>query len=269
MFYNEQQGDEATMVAKIKSGQLDGATLTSVGLARIHKPVLALQIPGLFRSWAQLDAAREALSADFAKGFADAGFVLGGWGDVGAMHLMTKGAEVRVPEDLRGRKPLTWRDDVIGPVLYQVIGGVTPVPLSVPEVIGALGTGAVDVLGAPALAVEQLQWASKLDTIGEDATVFAIGGMVMSRKRVEALPADLRAILEDTGKVAGAALSARIRKEDAAAFERLKGRMTVVRLREDEKARWATVLKQTGERLGQGTFAPELLVRLGKLAGLP
>ena len=62
-------------------------------------------------------------------------------------------AEVRVPDDLRGRKPLTWRDDVIGPVLYQVIG-VTPVPLSAPEVIGALGTGAVDVLGAPALAVE-------------------------------------------------------------------------------------------------------------------
>src|SRR5262245_55710276 len=50
-FYNGQQGDEATMVAKMKSGQIDGATLTSIGLAKIHKPVLALQIPGLFRSW--------------------------------------------------------------------------------------------------------------------------------------------------------------------------------------------------------------------------
>src|SRR5262249_29596067 len=103
--------------------------------------------------------------------------------------------------------------------------------------------------------------------IGDDASVFAIGAMVFSQPRVEALPEDLRAILRDTGRVASSALAARIRKEDAAAFERLKARMTVVRLTDDEKARWAAVLKQTGERLAQGTFAPELLARLVKLAG--
>jgi TRAP-type C4-dicarboxylate transport system substrate-binding protein len=267
VFYNAQQGDEASMVAKMRSGQLDGATLTAIGLSKIYKPVLALQIPGLFRSWDKLDAARAALAPELEKGFADAGFTLGGWGDVGAMHLMTKGAPVRVPEDLRGRKPLTWREDVIGPTLYQIIGGVTPVPLSAPEVLSSLGTGAVDVLSAPALAAEQLQWTSRLDCIGEDATVFAIGAMVLVTKRIEALPEDLRAILRDTGKVAAAALAARIRKEDAAAFERLKARMTVIKLSEDEKARWAKVLKQMGERLARGTFPPELLQKLVKLAG--
>ncbi len=268
IFYNGQQGDEAAMVAKMKSGQLDGATLTSIGLAKIHKPVLALQIPGLFRSWEKLDLARDALSGEIAKGFSDAGFLLAGWGDVGAMHLMSKGFAVRVPEDLRGRKPLTWRDDVIGPVLYQVVGGVTPVPLSAPEVLTSLGTGAVDVISAPALAAEQLQWTSRLDHIGEDASVFAVGAMVMAKKRVEALPDDLRTILQETGKVAAGALASRIRKEDAAAFERLKTKMTVVSLAEGEKAKWAAVLRQTGERLGQGTFAPELLARLMKLAGV-
>lgn len=267
LYYNGQQGDEAAMVTKMKSGQLDGATLTSIGLAKIHKQVLALQIPGLFRSWEKLDAARDAIAPELAKGFSDAGFVLAGWGDVGAMHLMSKGFAVRTPEDLRGKKPLTWRDDVIGPVLYQVIGGVTPVPLSAPEVLSSLGTGAVDVISAPALAAEQLQWTSRLDHIGEDASVFAIGAMVMTQKRVESLPEDLRAILQETGKVASRALAARIRKEDAAAFERLKTRMTVVQLGEGERARWEKVLRQTGERLAQGTFAPELLGRLVKLGG--
>jgi TRAP-type C4-dicarboxylate transport system substrate-binding protein len=267
-FWNGQQGDEAAMVAKMKSGQLDGATLTSVGLAKIYKPVLALQIPGLFRSWEKLDAARAALAPELEKGIADAGFTLGGWGDVGAIHLMSKGFAVRVPEDFRGRKPLTWREDQIGPTLFQVIGGVTPVPQSAPEVLSSLGTGAIDVLSAPALAAEQLQWASRLDHIGEDASVFAIGAMVFVTKRIDALPEDLRAILRDTGKVAASALAARIRKEDAAAFERLKGRMTVVKLTEEEKAKWASVLRQTAERLAKGTFPAELMERLVKLAGV-
>ena len=44
------------------------------------------------------------------------------------------------------------------------------------------------------------------------------------------------------------------------------GIKTVVTLREDEKAKWAAVLRQTGERLAQRTFAPELLARLVKLS---
>src|ERR1044072_165182 len=55
-FYNGQQGDEAAMVAKMKSGQLSGAAVTAVGLSKIYKPILALQMPGLFSSWAKLDA---------------------------------------------------------------------------------------------------------------------------------------------------------------------------------------------------------------------
>src|SRR4051812_33240765 len=45
-FYNGQQGDEGAMVGKMKSGQLDGAAVTAVGLSKIYKPILALQIPG-------------------------------------------------------------------------------------------------------------------------------------------------------------------------------------------------------------------------------
>jgi len=266
VYYNGIQGDEGTMVGKMKTGQLDAAALTSVGLAKIYRPILALQIPGLFRTWEKLDNARNALSGEFEKGLLDAGFTLGGWGDVGIVRMMTKGLEIRVPEDLRGKKPLTWRDDVIGPALYQIIGGVTPVPLSAPEVLGALGTGAVDIVSAPALAAEQLQWTNKLTHIAAEGAVMAIGGMIFRTPRVAALPPDLLEILKSTGKVAGAALSTRIRNEDAAAFARLKSKMTVVTLTEAEKKQWATTLIELGKRLAQGTFPPELVKKLVELA---
>ena len=57
VFYNGTQGDDGTMIGKLKAGQLDGAAVSSIGLAQVHKPILALQIPGLFRSWETLDKA--------------------------------------------------------------------------------------------------------------------------------------------------------------------------------------------------------------------
>lgn len=265
-FYSGQQGDEAAMVGKMKSGQLDGAAVTAVGLGKIYKPIAALQLPGLFASWAKLDNARSALKGEFEKGAGDAGFSILGWGDVGAVRTLSKGFAVRAPDDLKGKKPSMWRDDLIQPVLYQVVVGVTPVPLNVPEVLPQLNAGAINVVTAPALAAEQLQWSSRLDTVVAEASAFAIGGIVFASKRLDALPADLRAIVVDTGKVAAAALGTRIRNEDGAAFERLKGKMKVVTLSAAERAAWDGVFKQVRQRLAQGTFSPELIARLEGLA---
>ena len=261
-FYNGQQGDEGGMVGKMKSGQLDGAAVTAVGLSKIYKPILALQIPGLFTSWGKLDAARDAMKGEFEQGIRDGGFSLVGWGDVGQAHLMSKGFEVRTPDDLKGKKPYMWRDDIVAPVLYQVIGGITPVPLGVPEVLPQLNTGAVNIVMAPALAAEQLQWAPKLDHIVDQTAATAIGALVFSTKRLDALPADLRQILTDTGTVAASALTARIRSEDTAAFGRMKGKMTVVTLTADEQSKWNGVFTQVRAKLGQGTFSPDLIAKL-------
>lgn len=265
-FFNGQQGDEAAMVGKMKSGQLDGAAVTGVGLSKIYKPILALQIPGLFTNWAKLDAARDAMKGDFEKGIHDAGFKLVGWGDVGAVHLMSKGIQVKSPDDMKGQKPYMWRDDLTQPVLFQVIGGVTPVPLNTPEVLPNLNTGAINILYSPALTAEQLQWSSKLDTVVADVAFLSIGALVLSSKRLDALPQDLRDIVTDTGKIAASALTKRIRTEDDAAFDRLKGKMTNVNRSADDKAKWEGIYKQVRQRLALGTFSPDLIGKLEALA---
>lgn len=261
-FFGGQQGDEAAMVAKLKNGQLDAAAVSAVGLSKIHKPILALQMPGLFSSWAKLDAARDSMKGDFEKGVRDAGFQIIGWGDVGVVRLMSKGFAVRSPNDMQGKKPYMWRDDPMQPIEFQLVGGVTPVPLNVPEVLPNLNTGAINIVKAPALAAEQLQWASKLDTITDDIAALAIGALVLSSKRLDALPEDLKAILLDTGRIAASALTKRIRDEDAAAFARMKAKMTVVTLTADEKSKFAALYKQTRQRLAQGTFSAELVTKL-------
>ncbi|WP_437939260.1 TRAP transporter substrate-binding protein DctP [Sorangium sp. So ce341] len=261
-FYNGTQGDEDAMIAKIKGGQLHGAAVTGVGLGKVYKPILALQMPGLFTSWSKLDKARDALKTDFEKGAKDAGFFISGWFDVGLVRTMSKGFAIKVPGNLKGKKPHYIRADAILPVLYSTIGGVSGVPLNVPEVLPNLNTGAVNVVSAPCLAAEQLQWAGKLDNLNDAVIATAIGAVVFSSKTIDALPADLKAILTDTGKVAVSALTTKVRSEDDAACSRLKAKMTVTTPSADDKTKWEAVFKQTRQKLGQGTFSPDLVKKV-------
>lgn len=257
--------DEAGMVEKMKAGKLDGAAVTAVGLSKIYKPILALQLPGLFKSWAKLDAARDAMKGEFEKGVKAAGFTLAGWGDVGQVRIMSKGIVVRTPGDLRDSKPYMWRDDFMAPALYDVLGA-KPVPLSVPEVLPMLIRGGVNVVMTATLAVEQLQWAPRLDNIVSTVSSSRIGALVFSNKRLDALPADLRKIVVDTGRIAAAALTTRIRNEDSAAFDRLKEKMTVITLTDAESAKWDAAYKRARQKLAMDEFSPELVEKLEALS---
>lgn len=266
IFFNGSQGDEAAMVAKMKSGALDGAGVSAVGLGKIYKPILALQMPGLFPSWAKLDSARNALKTEFEAGMTEAGFTHVGWGDVGADRIYSKGFAVRSPQDFRGKKPFTWRDNDISTAFFQMVGGVSAIPLSMPEVLPQLNTGGVNAVVSSASWVEQLQWASKLDTVRTDVVSFAIGAIVFKADKLNALPTDLKAVLMDTGKVATNALTKRIRSEDDAAFGRAKTKMTVVTLSAAEQEAWKTFYAQVRQKLTQGTFSSDLVTRLETLA---
>ena len=265
VYYNGQQGDDGTMIGKLKAGQLDGAAVSSIGLAHIHKPVLALQMPGVFRTWAAFDKARDSVKGDFERAFAKEGFLVG-FGDLGRLRGFTKGVVIKRPSDLKGRKVLSFRNDVVGPTVYQVVPGASIVQLSATEVLPALRSQSLDVVNAPALAAEQLQWTPHLDHMAA-ASVMAMGGLVWSKKRVDSLPGDLRTIMGDTGKVAEAALRKRIREEDDASFARLKEKMTVVTLSDDDKRAWKDVFTKVIERLKQGTFDPALVDKLVGMAG--
>ena len=121
--WNGVAGPEENVVGKIRSGQMTGAAITAVGLSSIHKPIVALQMPGAFQTWAELDKARDALRPQFDKAMTDEGFYVSGWGDVGIARTMSRGFAVANPKDVKGKSPANLREDIIGPKVYEVIGG--------------------------------------------------------------------------------------------------------------------------------------------------
>jgi TRAP-type C4-dicarboxylate transport system substrate-binding protein len=257
-FWNGQQGDEGAMVGKMRTGQLDGAAITATGLSMIYKDVLVLELKGLFKDWDRLDVARTAMRAGFDAEFAKQGFKVVGWGDVGLSHFMSKGFDVRVPADLKHRSTFFLTGDPIEPMFYSIVGDVTPKQVSVPEILTGLTSNTINVMDAPALAAEQLQWASRLDHINTAVVNAEIGAIVFSSAKLKSLPADAAAALLETGKVATDALTVRIRREDAAAFARLKARMVAHDPNPEELGQWAKVFADTRARLRGATFDPKV-----------
>jgi TRAP-type C4-dicarboxylate transport system substrate-binding protein len=267
VYYNAVQGDEHTMVTKMKSGQLDGAALTSVGLSQIYRNVLVLQLPGVIDSWAALDKVRTEMQPDLEKSFANEGFTVVGWGDVGLVRQMSKGFAIKRPSDMKGKSPGVWRDEPMGPTVYATIGGIVPVPVSVPEVLPALRQGKINVVNAPALAAEQLQWVAYFDHVGSNVSVCAIGGTIFRKKALDDLPADVRQAFTDIQKRMDKSNASRVRGLDEQAYERMKSKMTVVDMSQADMDEWAKVLREAVKRLSQGTFDKAMVDRVLKITG--
>lgn len=265
-FYGNQQGDEVAMVGKMRTRQLDGAAITATGLAQIYRNVLTVQLPGLFTDWSRLDVVRNKLRPAFDAEFDKQGFKILGWGDVGIAHVMTNGFAAHVPADLQHRNGFFLPGNPIEATFWQVVGSANPKELTVPEILPALTAGTINVVEAPALASEQLQWSSLLDNINTMTTGYEIGALVFTASRINSLPQDLRDILLTTGQNAATALTNSIRHEDDLSFARLKGRMTAYEPSPADRAAWAAHFAQIRSTLRGSTFDPAVFDKVVCLA---
>jgi len=266
-YFNQTQGSEVTMVDKMLAKQLDVVAVTSVGLGKIDKRLLALQAPGTIRSWKALDGVRSALGTEF-EGFLTAKKVaLVTWGDVGYAHFISKGFAVHTPDDLKGKNPWIYPDEPIQKAVFGKIGGVNPFPIDLMQVGTSIDTGKINCMSISLLAAEMLQWNSKFDNGVEDVEGIVAGAVVMSQDRLDALPADVKTTILDTGHKMGdssSGLKALIRAEDAAAWTRFKARsgVQIYSPNDADKAKWKTVFDATRVTLKAGTFDAGLVGRI-------
>jgi len=265
--WNGQAGDEVLMVQKMRSGQLDGAAITAVGLAQTGvTDVLLFQMPGLFSNWGKLDSARNALKDEFNKAFEAKGFTVGGWGDVGAAKTMTVGFEVHHPGDLKGKACFFVAGDAVQPAIFTAIGSITPKQMTIAEILPGLSSGSINVVIAPPLAAEQLQWASRITHISSQTAAFGIGALIFSSARLQAIPQNLRDQVTTRGNEMSARLTASIRNKDAEAYNRLKTSKAAYDLSAGEKQEWADLFTRVRQQLRGTTFTPAMFDRVVQLA---
>jgi len=268
--WNGQAGDEVLMVQKIRTGQLDAAAVTALGLAQTGvTDILLFDLPGLFTSWEKLDAARDALKGEYDRLFESKGFTVLGWGDVGELKTMTVGFEVHHPTDLRGKGVFFMPGDPIQPRVYAAIGGITPKQVSLNEILPGLQGGSLNVLVAPPLAAEQLQWTSRITHISTETLAFAIGAFIASSARMQALSPQFREVIARRGQESSDRLNRLVRRLDVEAYARLKASRVAYSPSDSDRNEWRDVFIKVSTQLRGSVFTPSLFDRVVQLAGNP
>ncbi|MCB9728821.1 MAG: TRAP transporter substrate-binding protein DctP [Deltaproteobacteria bacterium] len=216
------QGDEKEVVEKMKSGQLQMAAITVVGLAKIVPDTIVFQLPGLYDSPAELDRVRTALAPQIEASMEAAGFILLGWGDVGPLYIFSN-TPVVAPDDLKKTKFWTWTDDPVGPAVAR-LAGTAGVPLGVPSVTSALANGKVDAYLTSPLAGVSLRWYNRSSHINPWPAAMGIGAVVMAKPAYDALPADQQKALREVAAKWSTILTKKVRQDNTKTLELMAGK---------------------------------------------
>jgi TRAP-type C4-dicarboxylate transport system substrate-binding protein len=213
-------GDEIDVLKKIRIGQYHAAGFTGVGIGEIAPNLRVLDSPFLFKSYDEVDYIYQKFNDEFEREIEKGSFVLLGWAEVGFVYTFTK-TPVYGVDDLKKLKMWAWQGDPIAEVAYKVIG-ITPVPLSITEVLTSLQTGIIDgVYGSP-LAILATQWFTRVKYMHDVPLSNASGALLISKRYFDSLPKDLQEILLRNGKKYMRKLVELSREENKKAIETLK-----------------------------------------------
>lgn len=252
------QGDESEVIRKIRNGRLDGAAVTAVGLAQVYRPALVFQLPGILRTYEQLDNARNSLATEMDAGFEGAGFKLLGWADVGQSRLFST-VPIASPSQIRGRKPWVWRDDLVLPEFFRAIRA-NAVPLQLPEVLGALQTNRIDCLFSTPVAAVALQWSSRISHVTDLPLAIVLGGTVLGKRQWDSLTEEQRTLLKETGVQFHALARRNLRRDETAAMTALVQRnIQLVPVSAQQRQEWMSVAATVRQRLA-GQVADQALI---------
>lgn len=195
---SSQLGGDELLLQKIKLGTVDFALPSTIMSSQIDAFGL-FEMPYLVRDRAHMRAIEEAVVWPDLAPLADAaGYrILSVW-ENGFRHVTNSRRPVETPADLAGLKLRTpsgvWRLK-----LFQALGA-NPTPMALSEVFIGLQTGVIDGQENPLAQI----WGSKLHEVQQYLSltghVYTPGYVVVSPSRWDALPDDVRAILEEEAR---------------------------------------------------------------------
>ena len=192
------QGDEKDVLRKIRINQLHSAGFTGVGLGAILPEVRVLEAPFLFKNHQEVDYINERFFDRFAKGFEKKGFILLGWAEVGFVYVFTN-TEIKTIDDFKGLKMWMWEGDPLAEHTFRAFG-LSPIPLSVTDVLTSLQTGLIDAVYVAPLACVGLQWFTRVKYMIKPHLTNAIGAVLVSKRIFKKLNADQQKIVKEAGK---------------------------------------------------------------------
>ncbi len=255
------QGDEKDVLRKIRLGQLHSAGFTGVGLGEILPEVRILDAPLLFHNYEEVDYISNMLYDDFSRKFEKVGYVLIGWTEVGFVYAFAN-KPVRALSDMKGVKMWMWEGDPIAEATFTALG-VSPIPLSITDVLTSLQTNLIEAVYTSPLACVSLQWYTRVKYMMDLPLADASGAVLISMKKFKKLPPEYQQILRDKGREYMRKLVQLSRQDNAKSIELMKQNgIQVVHVPESNYPEFEAAGKKARQSLVGKLYSQELLDRV-------
>ena len=254
------QGDEKAVVQKIRSGQLACGGLTGFGLGMIASPVRVLEVPFLFTNASDIDGRTAKVTPQLASALSSGNppVELIGWAEAGFVYIMSNKPIAKL-SDLKGVKMWMWEGDPMAEAMFSSMN-VTPIQLSIADVLTSLQTGMIEGVYAPPMGAVALQWASKVKYITDLPLVNSIGALVVAKSEFNKLSGEQQKILKEVGAKYCRQIVEQTRRDNVAALASLeKLGVKKVPVAEADKQELMNISKDVGQKLVGKLYTADLL----------
>lgn len=173
-------GNDASVLRKMRIGQLHGGGVASAALADIFPDSQTYGLPMLFRSYEEVDYVRARMDEVMIKGLQRHGLVSFGIAESGFAYLMSS-RPVRSVQDLEGLKVWVPEGDPISRTFFETAGR-SPIPLPVSDVLTGLQTGLIETVGTPPIGAIALQWHTAVQYLTEAPVMYTYGLLLIDQR---------------------------------------------------------------------------------------
>ena len=187
------QGDDRDVLRKMRIGQLHGGTVRTGVFGGIYPDIQLYNLPMVFRDLDEVDAVRKVMDPVLIEGLAEAGFIAFGVAEVGMAYAMSTKQASSIA-DARRLKVWSPQGDVPAARTLEAFS-ISPIPLTIAEVLHGLTSGAIDTVAAPPVAVLPLSWHTRLKYVLDLPFMYIYSPLVVSEGSLRGIEAADLAVL--------------------------------------------------------------------------
>jgi TRAP-type transport system periplasmic protein len=238
------QGDDPTVLRKIRLNSLQAASLTAVGLANIDWSFNVFNLPFFFENYDELNAVLEKLTPVLRQRAEAKGFVLVHWGHAGWLQVFSK-RPVQTLADLKTIKLYTSAGDDRMTQWYKA-NGFQPRAMAMTDILTGLSTGMIEGMPSTPLASMAYQWHKQTPFMLDIGLAPFLGGTVVAKRVWDSIPAADRAKMIEVSAGVEQQLRVEVPKADALAVAMMGAQgLKVTKATGAEWRQEAEVLTQT------------------------
>jgi TRAP-type C4-dicarboxylate transport system substrate-binding protein len=181
-----------------------------------------------------VDYVRGQIKDQLEKSFYKKGYVILSWGDAGFVYQFSK-VPITSSQVAKRQKFWQWGDDPVGNAMYEAMG-VTPVSLSIADVMTSLSTRLIDAAGSTPGTAVALRWYTKFRYMSEYPSICVQGALIIRRDQWDKISPETQRLIKHLSQKYYDEYVVGQRKDDEKAIGLLKGAgIKIVRVSDKDK----------------------------------